>query len=78
MIKSIDALQIGYRGPFVALSGLQVRRQRALAVLRTLLEKSPSPEVPHTDTGSFDCVRLSPHFAQDDRSDWAVISMHKA
>ena len=31
-------------------------------------ESSPQTLVSQPTTGSFDCVRLTPHFAQDDRS----------
>jgi len=34
---------------------------------RSVVEKLYGLAVPPPDTGSFDCVRLSPHFAQDDR-----------
>jgi hypothetical protein len=76
MIESIDAASRVQRS--LAAPRMTVRRERALAVHRTLIEKSPSPEVPRTDTGCFDHVRLAPHFAQMTESDWAVISKPKA
>jgi len=35
---------------------------------RNIVEKIAKPCAPPTNTGSFDCVRLAPHCAQDDSS----------
>jgi hypothetical protein len=72
MIESIDAAS-EVQSSFAAL-GMTGQRERALTVRRTVIEKSSSPDVPHTDKGSFDYVRRTPHFAQDDRSNEAVAS----
>jgi hypothetical protein len=38
-----------------------------------VVKKLDEPWVSSADMGSFDFVRLAPHFAQDDRVDWIII-----
>jgi hypothetical protein len=42
-----------------------------------MLEKPSKIVSAQADEGSFDCVRLSPHFAQDDRVETEIAGLRK-
>ena len=48
-----------------------------MAGLRWLMQKFPMVVVALRDTGSFDFVRLVPHFAQDDSVSRTLGSIHE-